>query len=116
MVERDDSSRIPEPYCRAARFDRERDGLRAYTTAQELIFQTPCDLSAYRLQLSRIWHVAVVGEAPPEDIDRRIERILARGQVAELPEEVIKLLLERSAQIRSQAPWTEGHYRPGLGT
>jgi hypothetical protein len=101
----------PEPYIRAARFRSERAAGHVYFQAQELLFRELCDLSAYRLQLSRVWHVAVVGEAPPEDLGRRIERILSRGQSVELPKEIAQMLHERSAQMRQQGPWSEGHYR-----
>jgi hypothetical protein len=102
-----------DPYFRAARFRSERAAGHVYFQAQELLFRTPCDLSAFRLQYSQLWHVAIVGEAPPEDLDRRIERVLAHGQPAELPDEVVRLLQERGAQARQQGPWSEGHYRPG---
>jgi hypothetical protein len=102
-----------EPYLRAAQFRSERAAGHVYFQAQELLFRTPCDLSAFRLQYSQLWHVAVVGEAPPEDLDRRIERVLSRGQPAELPDEVVRLLQERGATMRQQGPWSEGHYRPG---
>jgi hypothetical protein len=112
MSEHEDLS-SSEPYIRAARFRSERAAGHVYFQAQELLFREPCDLSAYRLQLSQIWHVAVVGEAPPEDLHRRIERILSRGQSVELPEEIVQMLQERGAQMRRQGPWSEGHYRPG---
>jgi hypothetical protein len=100
----------PEPYFRAAQFRSERAAGHVYFQAQELLFRTPCDLSAFRLQYSQLWHVAVVGEAPPEDLDRRIELVLSRGQPAELPDEVVRLLQERGAMMRQQGPWSEGHY------
>ncbi len=105
----------PEAYVRAARFNHERDAGRAYDRSQDLVFRAPCDLSAYRLQVSQVWHVAIVGETPPEDLNRRIERILSRGEPAALPDAVVEALLQRSAEARSRRPWTEGHYRPGRG-
>jgi len=113
MTERQTPPSTSEPYFRVARFDRERDARRAYDRSQDLIFREPCELSAYRLQVLQVWHVAVVGEAPSEDLNRRIEQILARGEPAVLPEPIIEALLQRSAQIRSEAEWTERHYRPG---
>jgi hypothetical protein len=103
----------PEPYIRAVRFRSEKAAGHVYFQAQELLFREPCDLSAYRLQLSQVWHVTIVGEAPPEDLVRRIERILSRGQSVKLPREIIQMLHERGIQQRQQSPWSEGHYRPG---
>ncbi len=112
MGELQDRPSSLDSYCLAARFDREREALQVYNRTQNLIYREPCELSAYRLQVSRIWHVAVVGVSPTEDLNRRIERILARGQAVVLPEDVVEMLVERSAQMRSQGPWTERHYRP----
>lgn len=103
----------PHPYCQAARFAGERPAGRAYFQAQEAIFQAECDLSAYRLQLNRLWHVAVVGEPPPEDLDEQLRGILAAGEEVSLPSDVLRLLHERGMRARRRGPWSEGHYRPG---
>lgn len=100
------------PYYQAARFRAERPAGRAYFRAQEAIFQAECELSTYRLQLNRIWHVAVVGEPPPEDLDELLRGILAAGEPATLPPDVLKLLHERGIQARRRGTW-EGHYWPG---
>src|SRR5438874_902537 len=88
----------PTPYYQAARFSGERPAGRAYVRAQELIYQQPCDLSAFRFLLERSWHVAILGEPPPEALERSLRRILARGELTTLPDELVKLLLERRAQ------------------
>lgn len=105
----------PRPYYRAARFAGERPAGRAYAAVQDAIFRHPADLdlSAYRFQLSRRYHVAVLGQPPPEAVDQHLQALLAAGEPTELPAEVLKLLSERRAQAIKEGPWTEGHYRPG---
>jgi hypothetical protein len=76
----------PVPYYHAARFRYENQARRAYFQAQDLLFHTPeSELSAYRFQLERIWHVAVLGEPPPEDLAQKLETVFARGVPTELP-------------------------------
>src|SRR6266550_4107661 len=80
----------PRPYYQAARFSGERPAGRAYARAQELIYQQPCDLSAFRFLLERNWHVAIVGETPPAALDRSLRRILARGEPTTLPNDLLQ--------------------------
>jgi hypothetical protein len=104
----------PVPYHRASRFRGESSSRRAYFQTQDTIFNEPeCDLSAYRFLLRQFWHVAVLGEPPPEDLERKLQEILQRGEPSTLPPEILKLLSERRAQATRQAPWVERHYRPG---
>src|SRR2546428_462554 len=90
----------PTPYYKAARFPGgEKPAGRAYSKAQDAIFRANgSELSAYRLILDQLWHVAVLGEPPPEDLERKITKILATGEPATLPPEILKLLQERRAQ------------------
>ncbi len=107
------STSEPPPYYRAARFTGEKPARRAYNRAQETIFQAPdCELSAYRFHLNRIWHVAVVGDQPPDDLDRQLREILSRGEPAFLPEALLRQLQRRRAQATRLGPWVEGHYPP----
>src|SRR5215213_507287 len=88
-----ESSPTQPAYLRVARFSREKPAGRAYRKAQDLLFATPdCELSAYRFHLDRIWHVAVLGDQPPEDLERQLQTILSRGQPASLPDEVLAQL------------------------
>jgi hypothetical protein len=104
----------PVPYYQAARFRGECPARRAYFQAQDMLFHTPeSELSAYRFQLERIWHVAVLGEPPPEDLAKKLETAFARGVPTELPPDILKLLAERREQANRQAPRVERHYRPG---
>lgn len=110
-VERRDEE--PLLYCRAARFPSERSAGRAYDRAQETLFNDPgCDLSAYRLLLERRWYVAILGEQPRPDLDRRLEQILARGEPASLPESILAELQHRRAQSIKLSPWVERHLFP----
>ena len=104
----------PVPYYHAARFRYENQARRAYFQAQETLFNTPdCDLSAYRFLLERIWHVAVLGEPPAEDLAQKLETAFTRGEPTELPPDILKALAECRQQATRQAPWVERHYRPG---
>lgn len=112
MGEREGVIESDQPYFRAAQFNRERASLSAYNQAQELLFRSPCELSAYRVLWETRWLVAVVGETPPDELDQRIERILSRGEATSLPSEMVQLLQERGIEARRQGPWTERHFRP----
>jgi hypothetical protein len=102
------------PYFKAARFKSERPAKKAYFRAQDILFKTPdCDISAYRFLIKQIWHVALPGDPPPEDLEKKLQSILARGEATSLPPDVLKLLTERRNQATKQAPWVERHYRPG---
>ena len=103
-----------DPYVRAARFAGEQPAGQAYVALQRAIFTAaPNDLSAYRFQLDRVYHVAVVGVRPPPALETRLTAILAAGEPAELPAPVQQTLLARRAQVTPHGPWSEGHYRPG---
>src|SRR5687768_13525349 len=105
----------PAPYRRAARFAGERPAGEAYFGIQRVLYDAtePTDLSVYRLQLNRLWHVAALGVLPPTVVLTAVEEILATGEPADLPEEVWQALTERRTHATRQGPWTEGHYRPG---
>ncbi len=104
----------PFPYRRVVRFAGEQPAGEAYRAAQDAIYARPdSDLSVYRLQLDRIWHVAALGEAPPADLGQTLEAILATGEPTELPRGVWLALAERRAQAIQRGPWVERHHRPG---
>jgi hypothetical protein len=104
----------PVPFVRAARFGAEVTAGRAYVQVQEaLLIDLQSALSAYRFLLDQVWHVTVIGEPPPRTLARRIDRILAAGEPATLPADVLELLAARRQQQIQQGPWSEGHYRPG---
>src|SRR5439155_25992687 len=116
MTEREEepaSEDDPGSYLRVAGFASEQLAGAACSQAQRLIFESPCDLSVYRMQFRKSWHVAVLGLQPPEDVDYRLETILAIGEAASLPDEVLQVLQERGARMRRRGPWSEGHYRSG---
>jgi hypothetical protein len=104
----------PAVYAKAARFAGERPAGDAYSAAQRVIYEgPPNDLSVFRLQLNRLWHVAALGLLPPAPVLTAIEEILATGEPAELPAAVWQTLAERRDQATRRAPWTERHFRPG---
>ena len=105
----------PVPYHRTARFADEPSAGTAYGAAQRALFEgPPNDLSAYRFQLNRIEHVAVLGQPPPAELDQQLTAILAAGESADLPADVLQALSDRRRQVTKHGgPWSEGHYRPG---
>ena len=101
------------PYCLAAKFPNERAAGRVYFQIQKLIDNPDADLSAYRLQLQGIWHVAVVGDAPDKGLAEQLEKVMAAGEPVELPRETLDFLRQRRAEQIQHGPWVERHYRPG---
>ena len=103
----------PTPYQRASRFAGERPAGRAYTDAQQVLYEAPdSDLSVYRLQLNQLWYVAALGFVPPAPVLQAIERILDTGEPADLPTAVWDALHERRRQAIRLGPWVERHRRP----
>jgi hypothetical protein len=115
VITRTPSERTPKrTHHWAARFASEADAGQAYFKAQDALLHGPDnDLSAYRLQLNHIWHVAVLGEQPPRSLERQLRRILAAGDSTTLPAEVLELLRERRARATQLGPWVEKHQWPG---
>ena len=103
------------PYQRAARFTRERPAWQAYQETQRLISASDADISAFRFQLDRTWHVAAVALATPDRVlQRQIDRALRHGVRVSMPDEVFELLLARHRQVMATGfPWVEGHYESG---
>jgi mRNA-degrading endonuclease RelE of RelBE toxin-antitoxin system/PHD/YefM family antitoxin component YafN of YafNO toxin-antitoxin module len=104
-------SRTEGPYYRAARYPGEDVAGIVYNQAQELIYTTPCDLSAFRLQLRSVWHVALLGSQPPAELADHIDQLLSTGEPITLPEDVLTYLTTRRARATEIGPWVEGHYR-----
>ena len=52
-------------------------------------------------------------DPPPTALHDALRRILATGEPATIPEDVLKLLNARRAEATEAGPWVEGHYRPG---
>lgn len=99
------------PYYRAVRFPGEKAARRAYFATQETIFATDWNMSTYRLILGGIWHVAVMGDQPPEELERKLMRALRHGDPVQLPYDVLRPLQQRGETERRNGLWTERHYR-----
>ena len=50
---------------------------------------------------------------PPDDLDATLQSLLAAGEPATLPHDVLATLAERRRQMNRGARRVEGHYRPG---
>ena len=73
--------------------------------------------------------MAVLGDPPTPDLDRKLKGILENknqspitwppgltannGEFTSIPDEALKLLAERRVQAAKHGEWVEGHYRPG---
>jgi hypothetical protein len=101
------------PYCLAAKFPSERAAGRVYFQSQKLIDNPDADLSAYRLQLQGVWHVAVVGDEPASELAEQLEKVIAAGELVELPSDALDFLRRRREEQIKHGPWVERHYRPG---
>ncbi|MGH2530922.1 MAG: hypothetical protein ACRDJW_01330 [Thermomicrobiales bacterium] len=116
--ERDREAPSPEQnlpsHHQTARFPNERSaGSASWAAAYALFARPDCDLSASRFHLDRIWHVLVLGEPPPADLEQHLSAILAAGEPTPLPVEVLQQFQQLRARAIKQAPWVERHYRPG---
>src|SRR5215208_3448044 len=102
-------------YHQAARFTSEEPAEATYFAAQDVVFAHAgdVDLSAYHFQLNRVDHVVIVGEPPPADLHDQLRSVLAAGEPAVVPEDVLRLLNARRTAATQVGPWVEGHYRPG---
>ena len=109
------SNRETIPYCRAAKFPGERVSGAVYFGIQKLIDRPDVDLSAYRLQIRSVWHVAVVGEYPASELAEELDKTFAAGEPVDLPSEVLAFMSRRRMEQIQHGSWVEGHYRPGLG-
>jgi hypothetical protein len=99
-------------YLKAARFPDESSSLIAYSSSQDAIAKIPCSLSTFRLLLEQVWHVAVLGDVPPDELRSVIEENLASGELVDLPSEIVESLSSRRRAATKIAPWVEGHHRP----
>jgi hypothetical protein len=107
------SNQESTPYCRAARFPSVREAGAAYFRIQKLIDTPEADLSAYRLQIRGVWHVAIVGDAPGQELADELERWLSAGESVELATDALEFLFRWRAEQSRYGPWVEVHYRPG---
>ena len=103
----------PTAYYRVAKYRNEPLAGRAYFRAQHIIYETQADLSVFRFQLSQIYHVALIGEEPPPELNRRIERLLSGGETVQLDANILDMLRQRRTEAIKIGPWVEGHFRPG---
>jgi len=102
------------PYHRSARFSGDEPAGHAYEQLQESLYSgPPNDLSAYRLIFNQIYYLSILGQKPPDELERQLEAILAAGEPAELPQDILKTLTERRRQSIKQGRWVEKHFRPG---
>src|SRR5258708_6991750 len=103
---------MANPYYLAARFPGKAEAGVVYLPLQQMVFEAKddCDLSVYRLALSGVWHVVVLGEQPPEELHLRIEAQLTNGVLVSLRADVLRYLQDRRAQATQLGSWVEGHY------
>lgn len=108
----EDQEKQTVAFYRAARYLSEASSEHPYDQAQQLIHDELCDLSTYRLGIGPEyqWHVAVLGDVPPEGLVRRIEEVLKTGERVSLPDDVLTALTLRRLEQMQHGPWVERHY------
>jgi hypothetical protein len=101
-------------YHQAARYPDELSSEAAYAEAQRAIYETPCNLSTYRLLSTpdTTWQVAVLGDAPSDALRRRLITILKTGESVTLPDDVLIALYEHRRAQPTKDGWAERHYLP----
>ncbi len=109
----DPSKEQENRYLAAVRFEQEAVARKTFFKAQDIVFKGDCELSVYRFQLRGVYHVAVIGEPPPSELQDQLKSILSSGVEADLPEQLKAYLFQRRVQAKRVGPWVEGHYRPG---
>ncbi len=98
----------------AAQFPNSESQARAYYDSRNILIQSSeLELAAHRFRIVRtkILHVAVIGYSSNEDLKHHINRILTRGDLIELPTDIIDLLSHRLRPIPSASSWIEGTQR-----
>lgn len=96
LVDKERQSEPAVAWILARRFPDPPRARAAYEAARDLLLDEDLDASVFRMTLSGVSFVAVVGIAPPrEDATQRMEDALAAGEPAELPEEILQHLRER---------------------
>lgn len=99
----------------AARFRTPKRAHAIYTQVEQSLYQgEPSELSAYNLIFDGAPHVVILGEQPTVTMQEQLTRLLAAGEITELPADVVVTLRRRREQERGKGRWVEGHYRPGL--
>jgi hypothetical protein len=73
---------------------------RAYERARDLIFGADLNASAYRVVLNGVAHVVVVGEdVPYPRLQQALPEICQKGELIDVPDEVVLALALRRAQF-----------------
>jgi hypothetical protein len=84
-----------------------------YQQTEAAIFNSKYELSVYRFQLDGLWHVAVIGDTPPQEFAEKVQAMLNTGEQVTLPLDILRQLNERRRKATRQGSWVERHYRPG---
>lgn len=109
---------MPEIFYLAARFPSLEAAGQAYTLVQQLLRSNEdTDLSVFRVELSGVPIVAVLGLEPPAPILELIIEHLGRGggQLISLPDDAVAWLFQRRTQQAPEAGFTEQHYTQETG-
>jgi hypothetical protein len=111
---REQHEKLLPAYHQAARYVDESSSEAAYDAAQRAIYETPCNLSTYRLLSTPdvTWHVAVLGDVPSDELHRHLTSVLATGESVVLPNDVLIALYEHRRKQPTGNGWAERHYFP----
>lgn len=102
-------------FAMAARFRTAKRAHAIYTQVERALYHgEPSELSAYNVVVDGVPHVVILGEQPTRPLRQQLTRLLAAGEITDLPAEVVATLRRRREQEHGKGRWVEGHYRPGL--
>lgn len=101
----------------ASKFPSEQKAGTIYTPLQEQLKHTKLTASVFRLMVTGIWHVAVLGDNNPNDHDiASIYAYLSKGIITPLPRKTLDMLaIRRGTRLKDAQPlapnklWTETH-------
>lgn len=115
----------PLPYYLAATFTTREEAEQPYQRVQQMIYEptNKAELSAFHFErrphdpqqkpLARPWFVVVLGERPPQRLERQLREALASGEMTTLALETVVTLAQRREQHTPLGSWVEGHYPTG---
>ena len=114
------------PFLYASRFDSKKTSQAPYDTIQEIVRTQDVDLSVFRLiqnwpesmskdpPSEKKWYVVALGIAPSEPLLQRVRDAIERGEVVDLPDEVVEEMARRRAKETAKRPYSEIHRQPHI--
>lgn len=111
----------PPPFLLAARFPSREASQTPYDALQGIVRDQQVELSVFRLihnwpeSMSKAppsnnkWYVAILGESPPEPIQKRVVEAMSMGEQVALPDLVVAEMARRRLLETAKGPYIEHH-------